>query len=365
MLFASNGDLMRNVKENSKGYITDADPFTTADGTDKRDVITMSALAGKVDYSNDTLTITGTNPDGGSTTSYVLKDDCKATLMVGGGADELLKDKDADYELYQTTVRSAAGILKNYGLTGTVYVAVDDEGSHVATDIYFYVSNAKEIVPADLSDDAGIASVAVKGLLVNDGKALVNGATYTITVPYAANQSSTQKMLVTTSDPNATVAVYEGVDGTTDIYTAGNLKANTAFSGLTGGVTFKVVVTAEDGTTKTTAYVTVTTVETASKPELTAGGSISVTAPTDADTAGKVEAPAGSGSLTIADLKAALTLANATSSQIVVKAQNALGVVAEVADTMTLTDAVSAGAFVEAIGADDNLTYEWNIAVAS
>ena len=261
------GVLMRNVKENSKGYITDADVF---DDAARRDVIGMDGLTGTITFSGDTLSIngkiyTGATPAGADAShSYILADNCNAVLMVEGGAAnaDLLKDDAASYELYQATARAIAGTVKNYNLTGTVYMALDTDNSHVITDLYVTVYGSDEVEAP--SNEAGIASVTVKGLPVNGGDPLEEGVTYNITVPYAANQNSEDKMEVTPVSAQATVAVYEGVNGTTNIYTDANLKANGAFTGLTGGVTFKIVVTAQDGETTTTAYVKVTTVETAS-----------------------------------------------------------------------------------------------------
>ena len=244
---AKNGDLMRNVKENSKGYITDADPFINAD---RRDVITMSGTD-TVNYSNGTLTVTGTNLDGTNPTSYVLKDDCKATLMVGGAADELLKDKDADYELYQTSVRSAAGILKTTGLTGTVYVAVDSDNGHVATDVYFYVSGAKEI--AAPSNDTSIVSVSA-------GSEGTTTTTYNTqaaaeAAPLAIDwKSATYQLIVNTTDAGASAKVEFYNKGGSSVIASGTAPVTVDQK---VAYTFKITVTAADGTVGTPVWVCV------------------------------------------------------------------------------------------------------------
>ena len=140
---AAKGDLMRNVKENAKGYITDADPF---DDAARRDVINLTGSS-LINFSNGTLSI-DTNGDGTADASYVIKDDCNGTLMVNSGVPALLRDDDASYELYQTTVRSAASVVKNYAVNGKVYVAVTADGGTVATDVYFFISGATQLLEA-------------------------------------------------------------------------------------------------------------------------------------------------------------------------------------------------------------------------
>ena len=53
-----------------------------------------------------------------------------------------LVDEGDDYTLYQTSAKSVAGLLNDYKLGGNVYVAVDDDGSEVATDIYVWINAA-------------------------------------------------------------------------------------------------------------------------------------------------------------------------------------------------------------------------------
>ena len=136
----SAGMLFRDAKENAKGYVTSAKQFGgNAQGTaDKRDEFKMS-IAGnsQITFSNDTMTIAGYD--------YIIGDKCKVTLAFGKNANLDLVNEGDDYTLYQTSARSAANMLKGYKLDGTAYVAVDDNGSEVATDIYIWVKKAEAV----------------------------------------------------------------------------------------------------------------------------------------------------------------------------------------------------------------------------
>ena len=135
------GMLFRDIKENDKGYITKATPFggTAYDNGDKRDEFTMSAANNdEITYSNDTLTFTINNSD----KDYIIASDCNVTLAFGKNANLDLVDEGDNYTLYQTSARGMAGMLKDYDLTGKVYVAVEDTDSLVATDIYVWIESA-------------------------------------------------------------------------------------------------------------------------------------------------------------------------------------------------------------------------------
>ena len=129
------GMLFRDVKENAKGYITGAEEFDgNAQGTkDKRDEFTLTEDT--ITYSNDTLTIAGKG--------YIITSETNVTLAFGKNANEDLVNEGDDYTLYQGSARGAASQLKGYKLDGTAYIAVDDTGSEVATDIYIWVAKAE------------------------------------------------------------------------------------------------------------------------------------------------------------------------------------------------------------------------------
>ena len=346
---ASNGDLMRNVKENSKGYITDADFFNNAD---RRDVITMGGTD-TVNYSNGTLTVTGTNPDGGSSTSYVLKDDCKATLMVGGAADELLKDKDADYELYQTSVRSAAGILKNYGLAGKVYVAVDSDNGHVATDVYFYVSDAKEI--AAPNDEAELLGITVKGVEAKESH--TTGVDYEVELPYGVAADTTHGLVNLVADVSDGASYTVKFGTTLGSYTpwadAGTADQN--ISSWNDPSYFEITVTAQDTSTSNT-YVLMVTQEDALA--LTTGvGITAVSNPTvTAPTSGTITVNAGNAGDLLVALKAQL---GTDATNVVITSTNSYGAAAEVAADTAVADSM----VVEATSVISGIVYKWTISV--
>lgn len=129
----SNGLLFRDVKENAKGYVTGAEEF---EDSGKRDVIDLEIASNdQITYSNDTLTIAGNG--------YIITSETNVTLAFAKNANEDLVNEGDDYTLYQGSARGVASQLKGYKLDGTAYIAVDDTGSEVATDIYIWVAKAE------------------------------------------------------------------------------------------------------------------------------------------------------------------------------------------------------------------------------
>jgi len=131
-ILTENGSLYYNVKENDKGFITNATPFG---GKGVQETIELKDTT--IQYSSDTLTI-GEN-------SYIVDDKCQITLAIGPNAEELLKDVDADYELYQDiSAKALAGLVKGYDLTGSAFVEVDETGSDIMVNLHIWVSGASE-----------------------------------------------------------------------------------------------------------------------------------------------------------------------------------------------------------------------------
>ena len=131
-ILTENGSLYYNVKENDKGFITNATPFG---GKGVQESIALENTA--IQYSSDTLTIGEEN--------FIVDGDCAITLAIGPNAEELLKDVDADYELYQDlTAKGLAGLLKGYDLTGSAYVEVEETGSDIMVNLHIWVSGASE-----------------------------------------------------------------------------------------------------------------------------------------------------------------------------------------------------------------------------
>ena len=235
----SNGLLFRDVKENAKGYVTKATLFTgdAYHGDDKRDVVELGsydpdtkeytyASTDVITYSKGTLTI-GEN-------DYVIGDKCNVTLAFGKNANlDLVNDGD-DYTLYQVSANSAAGILKGYYVYGTAYVAVDDNGSEVATDIYVWVAKAAEINP---TEDDGDDVVVPTGFSEEGGKII-----YTIAADATAPTTLAMRNLVvdyvaaTYELDLDSFAAAETTEGSEATYTA-------TFGGAT--VTVEVVKAAE------------------------------------------------------------------------------------------------------------------------
>ena len=157
------GMLFRNVKENSKGYITGATKF---DDAAKRDIVYLSGDV--IDFNSDTLDIGGAD--------YIIADSCKVTLALGKNANLDLVNEGDDYTLYnQVSARTAAGRLNGYKVDGAAYVTVDDDGSNVATSIYIWVDSAEETsgkkddIEIDAEDfDVTVSTLSVTEVLVYD-----------------------------------------------------------------------------------------------------------------------------------------------------------------------------------------------------
>ena len=131
-ILTENGSLYYNVKENDKGFITNATPFG---GKGVQETVALEN--GSVQYSSDTLTI--------GEQSFIVDEDCTITLAIGPNAEELLKDVDADYELYQDlSAKGLAGLLKGYDLTGSAYIEVEESGSDIMVNLHIWISGASE-----------------------------------------------------------------------------------------------------------------------------------------------------------------------------------------------------------------------------
>ena len=235
----SNGTLFRNIKENSKGYVTKATVFADAA---KRDVVKMTKADGdQITFSGDTLTIVGED--------YIIGDKCNVTLGIGKNAHADLIDEGNDYYLSQGSARSMANYLKNYNLTGTAYIAVDDDNSQVATDIYVWVSSATYVGPVNDEttdeDNMKAAQKLVDDYLASDKAALEYD--YESKTPTASELKT--KMAEDYAADGVTVSVRVTAFSTP---TAGNVTSATA------EVTVSATVGGQTASEKLTVSVTVT-----------------------------------------------------------------------------------------------------------
>ncbi|SFO96854.1 S-layer homology domain-containing protein [Oscillibacter sp. PC13] len=235
----SNGTLFRNIKENSKGYVTKATVFEDAA---KRDVVEMTKADGdQITFSGDTLTIVGED--------YIIGDKCNVTLGIGKNAHADLIDEGNDYYLSQGSARSMANYLKNYNLTGTAYIAVDDDNSEVATDIYVWVSSATYVGPVNdettEEEDLEAAQKLVDDYLASDTAALEYD--YESETPTASDLKS--KMATDYAADGVTVSVRVTSFSTP---TAGNVTSATA------EVTVSATVNEQTASEKLTVSITVT-----------------------------------------------------------------------------------------------------------
>ena len=145
----ANGMLLRNIKENSKGFVTGATQF---DNSTKRVNIALGTAP------NNTVTIDKETISIGGQDFYAEKAD--VTLLINKGANNDLIDQGKDYQLYQTSAKAAAALLKGYTLGGSskAYVLRDDDNSDIAKSIYIFVESATS--PAGVGSTSGSYSAS-------------------------------------------------------------------------------------------------------------------------------------------------------------------------------------------------------------
>ena len=145
------GELGYNIKENSKGYVTDVTKFEADSNTYEVE-----------DLANDTITKSGKTLSVGSV-DYILTDDTVINLIVGKGCS-LLKDKSASYETYlKITGSTLASILYKYEITtGKAFAVIDKKDSDTLKTLYVYVAAGKDIV----EQVASVTNVKIDGTAV-------------------------------------------------------------------------------------------------------------------------------------------------------------------------------------------------------
>ena len=145
----ANGLLLRNIKENSKGFVTSASLFN--DTTKRVNIALGTAPNNTVTIDKETISIGGQD-------FYAEK--AEVTLLINKGANNDLIDQGKDYQLYQTSAKAAAALLKGYTLGGAskAYVLRDDDGSDIAKSIYIFVADATS--PTGLAPTSGSYSAS-------------------------------------------------------------------------------------------------------------------------------------------------------------------------------------------------------------
>lgn len=200
--------------------------------TDKTSAISQSA---------GTLTINGSR--------YLVTEDTAITLVTVGDlgddrdASIMNKDEDADYEVAANiSAKELVDALKGYAYTYDYAGKTSDNGK-VLEELYVTVTQATEA--AELSNDASIASITVKGETVAK---LGDGETNTINLP--ATQNDQPKFVIKPNDAGAKVVVTK--NGSTDV-DADTQAQTTAL----GEGTYTIKVTSSDGSKTTTVTVEV------------------------------------------------------------------------------------------------------------
>ena len=145
------GELGYNIKENSKGYVTNVTKFENSDTYEVEDFTTNKTIT----KSGKTLSVGGVD--------YILTDDTVINLIVGEGCS-LLKDKSASYETYlKITGSTLASILYKYEITkGQAFAVIDKKDSDTLKTLYVYVAAGNDIV----EQVASVTNVKIDGTAV-------------------------------------------------------------------------------------------------------------------------------------------------------------------------------------------------------
>ena len=145
------GELGYNIKENSKGYVTNVTKFENSDTYEVEDFTTNKTIT----KSGKTLSVGGVD--------YILTDDTVINLIVGEGCS-LLKDKSASYETYlKITGSTLASILYKYEITkGQAFAVIDKKDSDTLKTLYVYVAAGNDIV----EQVASVTNVKINGTAV-------------------------------------------------------------------------------------------------------------------------------------------------------------------------------------------------------
>ena len=252
------GELGYNIKENSKGYVTDVTKFEADSNTYEVE-----------DLANDTITKSGKTLSVGGV-DYILTDDTVINLIVGKGCS-LLKDKSASYETYlKITGSTLASILYKYEITeGKAFAVIDKKDSDTLKTLYVYVAAGKDIVEQ-------VASV--KGVKI-DGKPVETYSTFEKAMANPVEVAD--QTLYSTIDVDAV--------GTVTIKTKAGLDSNAkesdvSYANFNGGNKFEtadkltiIKITADTDNKSVTAYVAVKAVAEYTFTIKTASGSALVT----------------------------------------------------------------------------------------
>ena len=161
------GKLYNKIKTNSDEYITGGDEI----GNDKDEVsgTGLKSSTAPIKHSNGTLELGGGK--------WIVASDAEIYLAVDGvdANKDLLKDADADFETYlKISANSLAGYLNGYDYTYDFYAVRDDDGSEILTDLYVWVTSAKETNNSGSTDDTDEGDgYTVETSMASNGRATV------------------------------------------------------------------------------------------------------------------------------------------------------------------------------------------------
>ena len=125
------GCVFYDIKTNSSGYITDSSKLFGGSKDNESDHVTQPFTDAEITQKNGAITIDGE--------AYLA--DSKTEVYLNVLDSDLMKNAGNDYESYvKTTIGTIAGLCKDYRVSGTAYVVLDDDVGTTDRADYLFVN---------------------------------------------------------------------------------------------------------------------------------------------------------------------------------------------------------------------------------